>query len=194
MRLGIAVLMVYVSVYGRTVMPTQFSNIVSIWTDHLLCTGWVAKPGVFVTASHCFENRPTPSIFAEFIDGSRTSLTLVRAGNRFYQRQDDIAILTGDTKHQQSLVVVDHYKKSESCIGVGYSIGRQAAFNCISSQRKWETLGCFVGRSLPGDSGGPVINSNGEVIGMTVMYLIDGRPEFDVVLGSKLLEYLDAKP
>lgn len=178
----------------RVTFPTDIESIVSIETECERCTGWVAGPNVIVTAAHCFEDSHE-HITATFVDKHKVPLTLVKLGNEREHSGQDVAILKGNTGNVPAIEIEkDCSEHLQPCMSIGYGPqNTQKSVACYGGRPVPQMDGLFVyaGEVDRGDSGGPVINSKGKVIGVQVSITEDMRPVFFAVPSCTVSKFLN---
>jgi hypothetical protein len=176
----------------RVFVPTNIVPVVQIQTECGSCTGWIVKRNTFVTAAHCFGG-PHNKIRAVFTDKKTRRLSLSWLGNE-YIPTEDTAILKGDSRDIKPLEIETAVPKVPTmCLSIGYGIeGFQKASPCVAGPTSLSpgTLYLYQMRGDVdfGDSGGPVLNKDGKVIGETVIKEQDDATTFYVVPNSFLIE------
>lgn len=175
--------------------PTTLSarlNVVKIHTDCHLCTGFIVGKNLIATAAHCFEENPQ-RVTANLMDGKKIRLVrLFVAKDYEIHPAGDIAILSGNTGNTPPLLMdVVPQGVMMSCIEVGYG-GQETTqkdTQCFTANlpTQWGLIQ-FTGQADFGDSGGPVLNAAGEVIGMTVREADQGLSEFYAVPIANVIE------
>jgi S1-C subfamily serine protease len=131
-----------------------------------ICSGVVLNidPGVLLTAAHCIPSgdKKTYSITANGRDAEvlKVNRILDLAVLKFHRKSEEAMTLASDTPPIGTEVAV---------AGFGFGIEKLAIqFGRVSQSRNDETKTLWVNvDSLFGDSGGPVINEQGQLVGMT---------------------------
>lgn len=133
------------------------------YTHH--CTGFIVKNGVYVTATHCFESTED-NIFALLIDGRTVPLHLVKLGDLSKDPRKDVAVMTGNTEGVNPLHLLSKVPgKTQRCRSIGYGTeGYQKETTCVGGVKKPTGEYAFLGKVDHGDSGGPVLDQDGNVI------------------------------
>jgi hypothetical protein len=179
---------------SRFTFDTHIPNIVQILTNCSSCTGFVVGKNRFITAAHCFEGHGLTKIHAVFFNGYKTELTLIKRGSRFTRDDEDVAVLSGDTGNISPFSISNQCRKPESIIECGYGINHvqkcTLGFGGRKDRQYPSGMYTFKGHAEYGDSGGPVINEEGRVVGMITQLAVGGSDTFFCVPSSKLLEYL----
>jgi S1-C subfamily serine protease len=144
-------------------------------------SGWVARPGLVVTNAHVVAGEHDTAIE---IGGNAPGLPAALVD---FDPHDDIAVLRVGGLHQRALPLADHPVPGTPAAILGYPLdgpydpqpGRigqtqvattQDAYGNGPVQRSIEALRGFV---RPGNSGGPLVDASGEVVG-TVFAAITG--------------------
>jgi hypothetical protein len=150
------------------------------------------QPGIFITAAHCFNAQHT-FIKATFEDGHESDLSLAKLGNILFEESQDFAILKGDTHGVLGIEPeVTDGKTPAPCASLGYGVEhKQKASQCFGGLSLRDGRRVFYGRIDFGDSGGPIINKAGHVIGINVQILSDvSKPVFFAVPIDNILKAL----
>lgn len=188
-----------VELMGTSVVNMQKinqSNSKKNWNE---CSGFMVAPGVVATARHCvtfihqtLDGIPMIEKFyvtkVEFYDGSSAKVLRIKT-----DKDADLAYLyTDDTKHS-ALPLTDKAYIGEQLFVLGAPAGRKFSYsNAYLMQGSVPTNGLgdpkfnWNGSFLidcpscySGDSGGPVINMDGEVVGVLVAG--EDRPEASLI-------------
>lgn len=156
-------------IYAKSVSAT-----VQINTDHGLGTGFFIDNGTIITNYHVIEEASRISVHMR--NGENFDVSYVLG----YSKELDIAILriptTNDVlKPNQHGVTV-----GETVYTIGSSLGLTDTFSdgiVTNSLRELEGTTYIQTNAAmsKGNSGGPLLNAYGEVIGINTMYLVDGQ-------------------
>lgn len=156
-------------IYARSVSST-----VQINTNRGLGTGFFIDHGTIITNYHVIKD--TSSIGVHMRNGENYDVSYVLG----YSEELDIAILriptTNDiVKHNQHGITV-----GETVYTIGSSLGLTDTFSdgiITNNLRKLEGITYIQTNAAMsrGNSGGPLLNAYGEVIGINTMYLVDGQ-------------------
>lgn len=156
-------------IYARCVSST-----VQINTNRGLGTGFFIDHGTIITNYHVIKD--TSSISIHMRNGENFDVTYILG----YSEELDIAILripaTNDIlKHNQHGITV-----GERVYTIGSSLGLTDTFSdgiVTNNLRKLEGITYIQTNAAmsKGNSGGPLLNAYGEVIGINTMYLVDGQ-------------------
>lgn len=177
---------------NRQTLETKIPNIVKLEFSCGRCTGFIIGKNKFLTASHCTA-WPSLKIVAVFYDGRKSELKLVKAGDYINKPDEDIAILTGNSYGIEPMELAQGCPLPQQCGSFGYGQdGKQKAVRCYGGQPvpSSDGLWVFAGEIDHGDSGGPICNLNGDVLGMQVSMAREGKPIFFAVPSCKLLEFM----
>lgn len=172
-------------------------SVVVIQTPHGMGSGFVVAPNRIATCFHVVAGAST--ILVKTLDGQVHSVDAIVG----YDPRSDVAVLAVDgvalpaipfadssaVSPGEPVTVVGHPKALESTVSTGV----------VSAIRRspsgWGLLQVTAPIS-PGSSGGPVLNEQGEVIGVTRFYLADGQALNFATPASELQRLLaaDAAP
>jgi S1-C subfamily serine protease len=151
-----------------TEMETALQPKVEEFGSKALCSGvFVGKTGEILTAKHCTED--AEEIIVLMSDGSRYKATVATTSAK-----QDLALLLIDRRDTPFLVLGSSVTRGESISALGSPLGitgvrTQGTIARIDGDLYF--LDCGV---LPGNSGGPVINTKNELVGIAVAGLIVG--------------------
>lgn len=178
----------------RVTVPTKIPSVVRLVVGDVLtnsCTGFVVEKNIIVTAAHCLER--SGNVRALFEDGTNRKFISLAAGNRFISASEDIAVLQGNTGNIVPIKLATEPRIDAHCRSIGYGPDyNQKQTQCYGGKEMWtEGTLVFSGDIDYGDSGGPVINDNDEIIGEQVLLSADGRPTFWAVPTSVIIKYLE---
>jgi hypothetical protein len=164
----------------RNTHLVQLPGVVKIKEDCGMCTGWVAAPGIIITAQHCLGVNMT-AVFEGLPGHPESQLTVERAGSYPIDEASDILILKGDTRGVTPFKLAIP-SSGDLCLAAGYGgiDNHEKVTACIYTGQKdpFCDLQLFLGDIDYGDSGGPILNRNEEVIGMSVQLNIEGKRLF----------------
>ncbi|WP_313133466.1 trypsin-like peptidase domain-containing protein [Anaerocolumna sp.] len=156
-------------IYARCVSST-----VQINTNRGLGTGFFIDHGTIITNYHVIKD--TSSIRVHMRNGENYDVSYILG----YSEELDLAILriptTNDIlKHNQHGITV-----GETVYTIGSSLGLTDTFSdgiVTNNLRKLEGITYIQTNAAmsKGNSGGPLLNAYGEVIGINTMYLVDGQ-------------------
>lgn len=156
-------------IYAKSVSAT-----VQINTNHGLGTGFFIDNGTIITNYHVIEE--ASSISVHMRNGENFDVSYILG----YSKELDIAILriptTNDIlKSNQHGITV-----GETVYTIGSSLGLTDTFSdgiVTNSLRELEGITYIQTNAAmsKGNSGGPLLNAYGEVIGINTMYLVDGQ-------------------
>jgi Trypsin-like peptidase domain len=166
------------------------------------------EPGIIVTNAHVVgmadpRNPPPPKIVATVNSGETDSRTLP-AQLLFVDRKSDLAVLRIEgTDLPAPLTVVSAKDLTETAkvFIFGFPFGKRLGKNItvsrssVSSLRKEDGVLKQIqvnGGMHPGNSGGPVVNSKGEVVGMAVSGIAGTSVNF-AIPGQHVLDFLHGK-
>lgn len=160
---AISALLFVVAVAGVR-RPSSRPNVVNIGSATSRCTAWVAAQDTLVTAAHCVDGG---QIFAR-ISGRVEKCEVTAKGITL--TDIDVAVLRCPTGDLPPLTIShEPLKPGDKCLTVGYGGSQpQAEAPCSVVGESSSELGSswlFVGNVIPGDSGGPLLNARGEVVG-----------------------------
>jgi len=145
-------------------IPLVHESVVNI---DRICSGAIIQEGLIVTAAHCVQDRGRIGVtFYDFQFGDFELIYIGELGG-----PEDYALLRGNTRGLKALPLTN--AEPNFLAGImhyGYS----------GSIHQWLTAGLYLGyfcnprqcetylsvRTIPGDSGGVVVNLNNEVIGI----------------------------
>lgn len=172
----------------RTAKLSDIPQVVQLSTECNLCTAFIVGKNRFVSAAHCFDS-PVKHITV-FIKGSKVELTLIKKGDRIKHPAEDISILSGETGKIPPLKLPEH-DFIDACLTVGYADKDQKMAKCYGGMPLpyREGLEMYLGDVRPGDSGGPVLNLEGQVKGVVVQYEVGG-PRIYIVPLEVIKRYL----
>lgn len=187
----------------RFTHPTHFSSVVTLYNiDGGRCSGWVVKQDVVMTAGHCMD-RVGEKLIVSFEDQSlpQIFITTKRIFENGAMADTDMALLSGSTGNVPPITIAPDLVTSRTwCVSLG-SGGRlgpqglpiQQGTMCRTSDHA-EAGGLLpvAGDADYGDSGGPVVDTNGQVIGMVEAVAADGSPIFFIVPAPTLQKFLNA--
>lgn len=148
------------------------------------CTGsgWFAQPGVVVTNHHVVDG-PNPRVKLRLRGGKVIPGEIVGS-----DPQTDLAVIRCEPTGAESLVIRDHAARlGELCFAFGSPLGEyteSVTFGIVSGLDRRMPL--QDGKSIenllqtdaeinPGNSGGPLVDLDGEILGVNVMIRSDGR-------------------
>lgn len=182
----------------RVIQVSHLEGVIKLETDVGRCSGWIANDGVVITAGHCTINAKTFKV--TFENGKTSQCSLLKTKFDFLDYLmgkvgTDVSILSCQTYNLQPLIFGYVKNKLEACNSYGY--GGDTPVQKYTQ--------CYVGSTLPddeskmtffgdvdyGDSGGPVIDSDGFVIGMNNQITTNGIPEFFSIPVEKIQRALD---
>ena len=128
------------------------------------------RPGYVATNYHMIEGAET--IIAGLV-GTETTYTIEKIVATDERRDLAIIKVIGDTPPELPLGNSDEVRIGETVYAVGNPIGLQGTVSkgIVSSMRDFGQNGIRIqidAPTSPGNSGGPVLNEEGEVIGVTV--------------------------
>ena len=148
-------------------------------------SGWVAAPGLVVTNAHVVAGDSHP-VVEEGSDGSTRSGQILT-----FNRVDDLAILRVDGLRARPLRMVGNPEAGSTAVLLGYPL--DGPFT-VTPARMGRTLVALTndaygrgpfrreitilrGKVRPGNSGGPVVNSSGSVVGTVFGRTTSGGPD-----------------
>lgn len=155
-------------------------------------SGFIVGPNQIATNYHVVADSTTASVV--FNDGSLSSVTAVIAGSL----PKDLVILEVETGNRPSLMMGDELKlkvgQTVYAIGAPKGLSASLSNGLVSGFREDE--GQFqiqiTAQIAPGSSGGPLLNSLGEVVGVTTSRLKDSG--FGFAMGVGDLQHLLRAP
>ena len=156
-------------IYAKCVSAT-----VQVNTNKGLGTGFFIDNGTIVTNYHVIENASTISIHMR--NGKNYDVSYVLG----YSKDLDIAILRIPTTNDMLKLNQHGITVGENVYTIGSSLGFTDTFSngiVTNNLRKLEGI-TFIQTNAgmsKGNSGGPLLNAYGEVIGINTMYLVDGQ-------------------
>lgn len=178
--------------YSNERAPTVNPSAVGVSTPFSYCSGFIGEFGKVVTAAHCV----IPGVdtyLLNFYDGTLARGTLI-----YTDPDDDWAVLSFDNqKHNYPSVTlnpvlprlnepVDHYRSTHLDDTQILSPGIMMEEVCERDVKGVKhCIIYFSGIAVPGDSGGPLFNSHGEVIGIVVMTM---QPTLPIGLATPIDE------
>lgn len=175
-------------IYARSVSST-----VQINTNRGLGTGFFIDHGTIITNYHVIKD--TSSIGVHMRNGENYDVSYVLG----YSEELDIAILriptTNDiVKHNQHGITV-----GETVYTIGSSLGLTDTFSdgiITNNLRKLEGITYIQTNAAMsrGNSGGPLLNAYGEVIGINTMYLVDGQNLNFAIYLPQIYQVITDKP
>lgn len=175
-------------IYARCVSST-----VQINTNRGLGTGFFIDHGTIITNYHVIKD--TSSIGVHMRNGENYDVSYVLG----YSEELDIAILRIPTsndivKHNQHGITV-----GETVYTIGSSLGLTDTFSdgiITNNLRKLEGITYIQTNAAMsrGNSGGPLLNAYGEVIGINTMYLVDGQNLNFAIYLPQIYQVITDKP
>lgn len=181
--------------YKKSVEAIVFIDVDNGKTGNL-GTGFLVEDNLFITASHVVSDLKDSTIIK--ISGNDWPNVYITAKVVFRDERNDIAILKAEHQHEW-----DYFKKAEHPVNLGialnhideglevYGIGNRAGHlfhtfvGNISATYEISTEASGIhwldGEIMQGDSGGPMLNMNNEVVGMVDMFYNFGKESTDGV-------------
>lgn len=165
---------------GQEMAPEEIAEylstrVVKITTDISTGSGFfVDDSGTIVTNYHVIDG--ASQIEVDMPDGARYDVkTIVDFSNT-----QDVAVLKIDVTGNDYLTAATEYKQGESVYVYGSPRSLDASFTSgtlSNTDRKRGGIDCIqIDASIaPGNSGGPVVNSRGEVLGIAKSSLVDSQ-------------------
>lgn len=165
---------------GQEMAPEEIAEylstrVVKITTDIGTGSGFfVDDSGTIVTNYHVIDG--ASQIEVDMPDGARYDVkTIVDFSNT-----QDVAVLKIDVTGNDYLTAATEYKQGESVYAYGSPRSLDASFTSgtlSNTDRKIGGIDCIqIDASIaPGNSGGPVVNSRGEVLGIAKSFLVDSQ-------------------
>jgi hypothetical protein len=147
---------------------------VQINTDYSIGSGFFLDNGIVVTNYHVIEGEDTINV--QLQNGDKYDVEYILG----YDEVLDIAILSIPTKNE-SLPINDHgVKMGEAVYAIGSSLGLTDTFTngiITNTSRTIEDVNYIQTNAAitNGNSGGPLVNSYGEVMGINTMYYEGGQ-------------------
>lgn len=184
----------------RFTVPSHVPSVVAIYaTDGDRCSGWVVGANLVMTAGHCV-GWPHERFLVTFEDGSPeamfTTLKSIHAGQG---TPIDMALLYGPTHGLPVLSIAEESQIPTSiwCTFIGYGgavtpVIQQTTVCRTMAEKSEEGFLQLHGRAVFGDSGGPVLDNEGNVIGMVKSIDGRGRPFAYAVPASLLRQFVEA--
>lgn len=172
--------------------------VVSIKHDEGSGTGFmINQNGYILTNYHVIEGISRFNIIINFKDSSTYTCERIVT----YSRYDDIALLKINAYERDDILPIlgiGDVQLAEDVVAIGCPLGIDFSVNkgAISNVNPFEDYPNFLQTDVainPGNSGGPLINKNGQVVGMVTAQF---RPDIASGMGyaikaSKLREFLD---
>jgi serine protease Do len=139
------------------------------------CTGFIIGDGYVATAHHCIEPREKPEIgskeYVKLGDGLVEEFTVIGLGD---ENAKDFAVLLGNTHAIPPCPISLIEPKKDMVLRVLGFGGGEHSLNSLHL-----TMGAYIGTTedgymetavivLPGDSGGPLLDEDGSVVGINV--------------------------
>jgi S1-C subfamily serine protease len=167
----------------RDIARIAFPSTVSVYAvtddgDVFAGTGFVVRPGVVATCYHVVED--TAAIAVAPLSGDRTKLTRARLIKSDTVR--DLALLAVPSLKLPSLrfSAAEDFYVGEAAYTIGNPKGLEGTFSTgvLSNFHKLDTetyLLQFTASASPGNSGGPLLNDKGEVIGIVSSQFNEGQ-------------------
>ena len=134
------------------------------------CTGFVIKPGWVVTAAHCIHAEGHTVTFYNQVQ--RPFKVRLSHGLFCFARYCDVALLQGDTSGAEVMEAAPTFELepevTNGCHVIGYPHAMQTQQHMpgilikLDKSKDWH----IAGHIYPGDSGSPLLNAEGKVIGV----------------------------
>ena len=122
-----------------------------------------------ITAKHVVQMAPTLTV-----DDEKYTVELIRTGCL-----EDIALIRFKSPEQYRIYPVSRAEVGEFCVTVGWSQGSRLIYRGSIVALDYEGFVIANGGVLPGNSGGPLLDANDAVIGVTVQVAVYRGGVFD---------------
>ncbi len=165
----------------RTTPPTATSiaekclpSVVQITTDKALGTGFFTEKGVIVTNYHVIEG--ASQIKVKLYNGQEYNINTVLG----YDKNYDIALLSLPGKGTPLAISRFAPKTGDTAYAIGNPLGLDNTFSngaISNASRMYDDVEYIQTTAAisSGNSGGPLLNAYGEVIGINTMQYVDGQ-------------------
>lgn len=165
----------------RNVVPFEHPSVVFIRAECSACSGFVVRPGIVATASHC--TRFLGEHQDVFVNGKPHVFQVISRwkGNPDFTIHD-VALLKGNTEDLVPFDLAENDNEEGPCGSLGWGglegpkgPYEKVALCRLSGQKTPDGMLVIMGDIDHGDSGGPVVDSEGKVVGIN-----EAISEFDI--------------
>jgi S1-C subfamily serine protease len=130
--------------------------------DEVTCTGVVVKPGIVVTAAHCVPAGSDLTVNRRHAEVLRINHILDLAVLRFLAKDELLMPLAQASPAMGSEIAMCGFRDA--------ALEMQCQFGHVAAVRDEDHAIVIDGTIRPGDSGGPVINAAGELVGLSFRF------------------------
>ncbi len=192
---------IVVAIFFASIFPAQaigfdaeekFGSVFIIRSGNSLGSGFAMGPECVVTNAHVIENPRSVTVYS--YDGTERSAQVISM-----DEAQDIAVLLVPNGNFVPLAVADiqqmHVGDDVYAIGAPKSMGYTLTKGILSAKERQVGLYTYIQTDAPineGNSGGPLLNDAGQVLGMNTMKMLDSEGLGLAIPISRICAYLQS--